>query len=63
MTLGKNGDTGEGTISLTADELKALTAGKPVTKQSGDSQGVFTLTVKVTRPRSKAKRFPHGEGS
>jgi len=61
MTLGKNGNTGEGTISFTAEEFKALQAGKPVVKQSGDSQGVFTLTVKITRPRSKAKRFPQGQ--
>ena len=58
MTFGTN-DNGA-TITLTSNEREAFLHGEPVVKKGGDSQGVFTITLKLTRPRSTAKRFPHG---
>ena len=49
---------GGGNLALTAQEVKDLTDGKPVVKRSGDSHGMFTITVKITRPRAKKDRFP-----
>jgi len=48
---------GEGLIQLSADEVERFTAGQAVTKHSGDSNGRFRITLKLTRPRGKAARF------
>lgn len=56
MTYGKKSNN-DGVLTLSPDENAAFLAGKPVTKKSGDSRGHFTITLKLTRPRSKAKRF------
>lgn len=56
MTFGTN-DNGA-TVTLTRAETEAFKAGKAITKQSGDAHWVFTIVLKLTRPRSTAKRFP-----
>jgi hypothetical protein len=61
MTIGGSfKDSGEGHIHLSSSEMKMLESGKPIVKQSCDSSGVFTVTLKMTRPRTRAKRFPNG---
>lgn len=56
MTIG--GKNGEGYIKLNAFEMAMFLNGVAVRKKSGDKKGIFNVTLKLTRPRSKARRFP-----
>ena len=49
---------GNGYIHLTAEENARFKAGKPVIKETGDANGMVVITLKMTRPKSRAKRFP-----
>lgn len=53
MTYGKRGD-GSAVLELSAAEVKALEARRPVVKVSADARGEFRIVVKVTRPRRKS---------
>ena len=53
---------GKGRLELSPSENRQFQAGKPVTKVSGDSQGVFTITVQLKRPRNLKQRFPKSMG-
>jgi hypothetical protein len=44
-------------IRLAPEERDDFLAGKPVKRISGDSKGHFTVTVKMTRPRTKKERY------
>ena len=44
-------------LRLTAEERLDFLGGKTVKRDSGDSRGHFTVTVKLTRPKTKAARF------
>jgi hypothetical protein len=44
-------------IRLTPEEREAFLAGRQVKRISGDSKGRFTVTVKLTRPKTKAERM------
>jgi len=51
-------ETGEACLKLTAEEHKLLKAGKPVKKIVMSVNGSGNITIKLTYPRDKAKRFP-----
>jgi hypothetical protein len=51
MTIGKNLDTGEMTITLNKEESQLFTEGKVVRKYSGDSLGAFTVKLQLERPK------------
>ena len=58
-------ERGEGILTLTPEEKIAFESGQSVRRISGDRLGIFTITAKLTRPNSRAKRFPvesYGEG-
>jgi hypothetical protein len=58
-------ETGGATFSLSPAEHAAFKSGKPVTKVTGDCNGMVTITLKMTKPRSKQDRFPaevYGKG-
>jgi len=58
-------EQGEGILTLTPLEKKLFEEGKIIHHLSGDRFGIFTMTAKLTRPNSRAKRFPvesYGEG-
>ncbi len=57
MTYSSN-EKGEGFIALTPEENEAFKQGQAVTKTNGDTHGMFKICLKLSRPRSKAKRFP-----
>ena len=57
MTYGSKED-GSGYLLLTPEENEAFKKGKPIKKISGDCHGIFRILAKITRPRSKDKRFP-----
>lgn len=48
---------GSKALILSPAEVGRFEAGEPVEKRSGDCKGHFKIVVKMTRPRSKAKRF------
>ena len=50
-------EEGGGALILTAQEKDDLDSGKEVVKLSGDYKGHFKITVKMTRPKTKAARF------
>jgi hypothetical protein len=52
MTFGKKQD-GSGVLELSKKEMADMLARKPVIKESGDSQGDFVITVKLTRKRRR----------
>jgi hypothetical protein len=56
MTYSTNA-SGEGILTLSPEEKRLFKSGAPVVKRSGDGGGHFKITVKLTRPRSKAARF------
>ena len=60
MIYGSN-EKGEGILTLTPEEKAAFESGQKVTRISGDRLGRFTITAKLTRPNSRAKRFPVAE--
>lgn len=51
-------EKGIGTLTLTPLENKLLREGKTIFHSGADSDGVYTILVKITRPRSRARRFP-----
>jgi hypothetical protein len=52
-------ENGGAVLTLTPQEWKALQAGKPVTRVTGDSRGQAKITVKLTRPATPEGRWPH----
>ena len=44
-------------LILDPAEKAALESGKEVVKRSGDCNGHFKITVKLTRPKTKKDRF------
>jgi hypothetical protein len=61
MTYGSKQDGGA-TLTLTKEEHERFLKRQPVRKVSGYSEGMFTITVKITQPRSLERRFPEGMG-
>jgi hypothetical protein len=59
MILCREAD-GTDSIKFTKEETLDLLVGKPIIKQSGDCHGLFKIVVKLTRAKTKAKRFPEG---
>ena len=58
-------ETGAATFSLSPAEHAAFKNGQPIVKVTGDMNGMVTITLKKTKPRSKKDRFPadvYGEG-
>ena len=51
MTYGKN-EKGEGVITLTPEEDRLFRRGRQIDKVSGDSRGIFTISLKLSRPRT-----------
>lgn len=52
MTFGGNNKTG-GEFSLSAAEWAKFKVRKPVTKKTGDANGDWEVTIKLTRKRRK----------
>ena len=57
MTYGGKEDGGA-TFTLTPEEHARFKSGKPVIKKTGDNRGMATITLKMTRPKAKSRRFP-----
>lgn len=51
MIIGKNLDTKETTITLSAEESEQFNKNQRIRKVSGDSKGAFYVDVKFTRPK------------
>ena len=51
-------EKGEGILILSPEEKIAFEKGEKITHTSGDRLGVFTISVKLTRPNRRDKRFP-----
>ena len=51
-------EKGVGTLTLTPLENRLFQEGKTIFHSGADSDGTFTITAKITRPRSKTRRFP-----
>ncbi len=62
MTIGSTESGKKFNISLSEQETEDFKAGKQVVKLSGDSNGVFKVVLKLTRPRNRRKRYPAALG-
>lgn len=49
---------GNAMLRMTPDENLRFQQGEEIVIRNGDSQGTFTIRAKLTRPRSRATRYP-----
>ena len=54
-------ENGDGILVMTPLEKTLFEEGKTICHLNGDRLGRFTITAKLTRPASRARRFPAGQ--